>query len=138
MERGLGARMWMMEPGHDARARAFEARDPAWARWHAQPWRRQLHQAHHSQRRLERKALVARLARESLTPAGELARLARTIEVDTSPEHLTIHQVVCFVDSLIERLASARPDELIAITFLQRNAVGLANRMIDWVNAGRM
>lgn len=125
------------EPGYTGTWEA-QARELAWARWQAQPWRRQLHQAGHSQRRLERKALVERLVRENLSPAAELARLAGTLEVDTSPEHLTIHQVVCYVDSLIERLASARPDELIALTYLQRNAVGLANRMIDWVNAGRM
>ncbi len=112
--------------------------EPAWARWQAQPWRRQLHCFEDSTRPLERQSLVKRLVREGMTPAAELAWLACHIEVEASPEHLTIQQVVRFADSLMEHVANAGPAELVHATFLQRNAVGLANRMIEWVNAGRL
>lgn len=132
--------------GRDARREGKELgwgaptvyRDAAWARWQTQPWRRQLRRPEDYTRKLDRKALVERLVRENLTPAAELAWLAGGIEAESSPEHLTIQQVVRFADLLLERVASARPDELIQATYVQRNAVGLANRMIDQVNAGRL
>lgn len=112
--------------------------DPTWARWQAQPWRRQLRRFEDATRRLERQLLVRWLVREGLTPAAELAWLAGNIAAETSPDTLTIQQVVRFADSLTEHVANAGPAELIHTTFLQRNAAGLANRMIEWVNAGRL
>ncbi len=122
----------------DAARSAPVPMDPTWARWQAQPWRRQLHRFEDSTRRLERHLLVRWLMREGLTPAAELAGLAGHIGAETSPDFLTIQQVVRFADSLMEHVANAGPAELVHATFLQRNAVGLANRMIEWVNAGRL
>lgn len=112
--------------------------DPTWARWQAQPWRRQLHRFEDATRPLERQRLVRWLAREGLTPAGELAWLAGHIAMETTPDTLSVQQVVRFADSLTGHVANAGPAELVHATFLQRSAAGLANRMIEWVNAGRL
>lgn len=137
--RELGAlkRVEGLGPSDEARS-APVPMDPTWARWQAQPWRRQLRHFEDSTRRLDRRLLVRWLVREGLTPAAELAWLAGHIEEEASPDTLTIQQVVRFADSLTEHVANASPTELIHTTFLQRNAVGLANRMIEWVNAGRL
>jgi hypothetical protein len=125
-------------PVEDRAAGATVYRDAAWARWQEQPWRHQLRRPEDYLRRLDRATLVRRLMREGMAPAAELACLAAGIATHSSTEHLTIQQVVNFAESRMENVATASPEERVRATYLQRCAVDLANRMIDWVNAGRL
>ncbi|RKH34613.1 hypothetical protein D7X12_34870 [Corallococcus sicarius] len=110
--------------------------DAARARWEAQPWRRQLQEAREHERRVARAALVEALLAEGHTVEADVAGFAGAQEDRGA---LSIGQVVRFAEGLRARLGQARTDdELLQLAYLRRNAEELAERMIDWANAGRL
>ncbi|WP_240359057.1 hypothetical protein [Pyxidicoccus trucidator] len=111
-------------------------RDPARTRWEAQSWRRQLRDPGEYETPVARGALVQALVAEGLTVDAEVARYAGTSE---DKDIISVAQVVRFADTLALRMALARTDdEVLQLAHLRRNAVELAERMIEWANAGRL
>ena len=112
------------------------SRDPARARWEAQPWKRQLQDPGEYENPVARDALVKALLAEGHTVDAEVARFAGTAEDRVC---ISIAQVVRFADTLALRMALARTDDqVLQLAHLRRNAEELAERMIDWANAGRL
>lgn len=110
--------------------------DPARARWEAQPWKRQLRNPAEYEHPVARQALVEGLVAEGHTVDAEVARFAGVME---DRFYISIAQVVRFADGLTRRLARARSDdEVLQLAHLRRNAEDLAERMIEWANAGRL
>ncbi|RKG61534.1 hypothetical protein D7V80_34155 [Corallococcus sp. CA054B] len=104
--------------------------------WEAQPWRLQLQDARAREHRVARSVLVAALLAEGFTAEAEVAGFAGALEDRAS---LSIGQVLRFVDGLRVRMALAcTDDEVLQLAYLRRNAEELAERMIDWANAGRL
>ncbi len=126
----------MQGPGGGLTLANRASRDLARARWEAQPWRSQLSNPAEYEHPVGRGALVKALVAEGLGVEAELARFAGVPE-DT--DCISIAQVVRFADSLARRIALARTDdEVLQLAYLRRNAEDLAERMIDWANAGRL
>ncbi|MFP2933797.1 hypothetical protein ACLESO_53425 [Pyxidicoccus sp. 3LG] len=112
------------------------SRDPARTRWEAQPWKRQLRNPAEYEHPVSRGALVQALGAEGLTVDAELARFAGATE---DRDCISIAQVVRFADTLALRMALAHTDDqVLQLAHLRRNAEELAERMIDWANAGRL
>jgi len=107
-------------------------RDPARAR----PWRRQLRNPGEYETPVARAVLVQALVAEGLPVDAEVARYAGTAE---DRDCISIAQVVRFADALALRVALARTDdEMLQLVHLLRNTEELAERMIEWANAGRL
>ncbi|WP_246357729.1 hypothetical protein [Pyxidicoccus fallax] len=112
------------------------SRDPARMRWEAQPWKRQLRNPEEYEHPVAREALVQALMVEGHTVDAEVARFAGASEDRVC---ISIAQVVRFADTLALRMALARTDDqVLQLAHLRRNAEELAERMIDWANAGRL
>lgn len=110
--------------------------DAARARWEAQPWRRQLQDPRDHEHRVARPALVEALLEEGYGVEADVARFAGALEDRGA---LSIGLVVRFADGLRVRMAQATTDdEVLQLAYLRRNAEELAERMIDWANAGRL
>ncbi|WP_244238528.1 hypothetical protein [Corallococcus terminator] len=110
--------------------------DSARERWEAQPWRRQLQDPRDHEHRVARPALVESLLAEGFAVEADVARFAGMLEDRGA---LSIGQVVRFADGLRVRMAQATTDdEVLQLAYLRRNAEELAERMIDWANAGRL
>ncbi|HZI12635.1 MAG TPA: hypothetical protein VE153_19790 [Myxococcus sp.] len=111
-------------------------RNGARARWEAQSWRSQLRDPAEYERTVARGALVLALLAEGLTVEAEVARFAGTQE---EAGCISIAQVVRFADALVQRMVLARTDDaVLQLAHLCRDAESLAERMIDWANAGRL
>lgn len=111
-------------------------RDPARARWEARSWRRQLRNPGEYETPVARGALVRALVDEGLPVDAEVARYAGATE---DRDCISIAQVVRFADTLALRMVLARTDdEVLQLAHLRRNAEELAERMIEWANAGRL
>ncbi|MCY1036248.1 MULTISPECIES: hypothetical protein [Corallococcus] len=110
--------------------------DAARTGWEAQPWRRQLQDPRGHEHRVARAALVEALLAEGFGVEADVARFAGALEDRGA---LSIGQVVRFADGLRVRMAQATTDdEVLQLAYLRRNAEELAERMIDWANAGRL
>ncbi|RJS17435.1 hypothetical protein DRW03_28260 [Corallococcus sp. H22C18031201] len=121
--------------GADTRS-TWVAKDPARLRWEAQPWKRQLRHPAEYEHPVARQALVEALVTEGHGVDAEVARFAGVLE---DRFYVSIAQVVRFADGLTRRLALARTDdEVLQLAHLRRNAEELAERMIEWANAGRL
>lgn len=104
--------------------------------WEAQPWRLQLQDTRTREQRVARSAWVAALMAEGCEAEAEVAGFAGALEDRAS---LSIGQVLRFVDSVRVRMALAcTDDEVLQLAYLRRDAEELAERMIDWANAGRL
>jgi hypothetical protein len=111
-------------------------RDSARARWEAQPWKRQLRKPEEYETPVARGALAQALVAEGLPVDAEVARFAGAAE---DRDCISIAQVVRFADMLALRMTLARTDDqVLQLAHLRRNAEELAERMIDWANAGRL
>ena len=111
-------------------------RDPARVRWEAKTWKRQLRRPEEYETPVARGALVQALVAEGHAVDAEVARFAGAAE---DGDCISIAQVVRFADTLSLRIALARTDdEVLQLAHLRRNAEELAERMIDWANAGRL
>jgi hypothetical protein len=111
-------------------------RDLARARWEARPRRRQLRNPGKYETRVARAVLVQALGAEGLAVDAEVARYAGAAE---DRDCISIAQVVRFADALALRVALARTDdEMLQLVHLLRNTEELAERMIEWANAGRL
>lgn len=111
-------------------------RDPARTRWEAQSWRRQLRNPGEYETPVARGALVQALVAEGHAVDAEVARFAGAAE---DKDCISIAQVVRFADTLALRMALARTDDqVLQLAHLRRNAEELAERMIEWANAGRL
>lgn len=111
-------------------------RDSARARWEAKPWKAQLRKPEEYETPVARDALVQALVAEGLTVDAEVARFAGAVE---DGDCISIAQVVRFADTVALRMALARTDDqVLQLAHLRRNAEELAERMIDWANAGRL
>lgn len=112
------------------------SRDPARRRWEAQPWKRQLRDPEEYENPVARDALVQALMAEGHAVDAEVARFAGAAEDQAC---ISIAQVVRFADTLALRMALARTDDqVLQLAHLRRNAEELAERMIEWANAGRL
>lgn len=111
-------------------------RDPARTRWEAQSWRRQLRNPGEYETPVSRGALVRALVAEGFAVDAEVARFAGASE---DRDCISIAQVVRFADTLALRMVLARTDDqVLQLAHLRRNAEELAERMIEWANAGRL
>ncbi len=111
-------------------------RDASLTRWESQPWRRQLRDPAEYELPVARAALVQSLMAEGLTVDADAARFAGTGE---DRDFISIAQVLRFADSLALRMALACTDDhVLQLAHLRRNAEDLAERMIEWANAGRL
>ncbi|WP_426749134.1 hypothetical protein [Myxococcus sp. Y35] len=128
----IGGSFWKKTKRTPAQPR----RDASLTRWESQPWRRQLRDAAEYERPVARDALVQALMAEGLTMDADAARFAGTSE---DRDCISIAQVLRFADSLALRMALACTDDhVLQLAHLRRNAEDLAERMIEWANAGRL
>ncbi|NVJ17590.1 hypothetical protein HV826_25995 [Myxococcus sp. AM010] len=112
------------------------AKDASLVRWESQPWRRQLRDAAEYERPVARAALVQALLAEGLTMDADAARFAGASE---DRDCISIAQVLRFADTLVLRMALACTDDhVLQLAHLRRDAEDLAERMIEWANAGRL
>ena len=111
-------------------------KDASLTRWESQPWRRQLRDAAEYEHPVARSALVQALMAEGLMMDADAARFAGASE---DRDCISIAQVLRFADTLALRMVMACTDDhVLQLAHLRRDAEALAERMIEWANAGRL